>query len=78
MKKISSLEDKNDAYERKDTVIISGTALPPADTDEHCVTLTCQLIEDHLNFLVSPNNIYVIHQLSEKKQLKDRTVMILL
>ena len=69
-KKIESLEnkiDENDAYERKDTVIISGKSVPPVDKDEHCATLTCKLIKDQLNYVVSPNDISVVHRLGERK-----------
>ena len=51
IKKIKCLENKindNDADERKNTVIISGKSIPPVDEDEHCATLTCELIKDHL------------------------------
>ena len=69
-RKIEKLEnriDENDAYERKDTVIISGNSIPPVDKAEHCASLTCKLIKDQLNYIVSPNDISVIHRLGEKK-----------
>ena len=45
--KIEKLEnkiDESDAYERKDTVIISGKAIPPVDKNENCATLACEII----------------------------------
>ena len=78
MKKIRSQEDKideNDAYERKETVTISGNAIAPVDEDEHCATLTYQLFKDHLIYVVSPNVISVMHRLGEKRQLMDRPVV---
>ena len=68
--KIEKLEnkiDENDAYERKDTVIISGKAVPPVDKDEDCTTLACELIKNKLNYVVSPTDISAVHRLGEKK-----------
>ena len=69
-KKIEKLEDKidcNDAYERRDTVILSGKAVPPVGRDEDCSLLTCKLIKDKLNYVISPNDISVVHRLGDKK-----------
>ena len=44
-KKVYVLEqriEQNDSYERRDSVIISGKAVPPDQRDEDCLDLTCQ------------------------------------
>ena len=59
-KKISRLKvkiDEKDVYERKDMVIVFGNAIPPVNKEENCSTLTSKLIKDHLNYVVSPNDI---------------------
>ena len=69
-KKIEKLEDKidcNDAYERRDTIIISGKSVPPVGRDENCALLTCNLIKEKLNYVISPNDISVVHRLGDKK-----------
>ena len=60
-KKIEKLEDKVDwniAYERRDTFIMSGKMIPPGGRDENCTLLTCKLIKDKLNHVLSPNDIW--------------------
>ena len=69
-KQISVLESKiddNDQHERRDTVIISGKAVPPAKRDENCSEVTCKLVKDQLNVILSPMDISVSHRLGEKK-----------
>ena len=69
-KKVGILEakiDDSDAYERKDTAIISGKAVPPVQRDENCLDLVCQLVKDKLNYVVAPTDISVAHRLGEKK-----------
>ena len=69
-KKVSILEakvDDSDAYERKDTAIISGKAVPPVQNDENCSELVCKLVKDKLNYVITPTDISVAHRLGEKK-----------
>ena len=67
LEKLENKIDDNEAYERKDTVIISGKAIPPVSNDENCLMLTCQIIKDNVNYIVSPTDISVVHRLGEKK-----------
>ena len=67
VEKLESRIDDNDAYERKDTVIISGKAVPPVDRSEDCATLACELIKKNLNYVVLPTDISTVHRLGEKK-----------
>ena len=69
-KKVSILEakvDDSEAYERKDTAIISGKAVPPVQRDENCIDLVCKLAKDKLNYVIAPTDISVAHRLGEKK-----------
>ena len=63
---LESKIDDNDQYERRDTVIISGTAVPPANRDENCSEVTCRLVKDQLNVILSPLNISISRRLGEK------------
>ena len=67
--KISSLEDKIDAteaYERRDTVILSG-AIPPVSTSENIRQVTVDLIKSkYRNIDISPNDISICHRLQTK------------
>ena len=67
LEKLESRIDENDAYERKDTVIVSGTAVPPVERNEDCATLACDLIKRNLNYVVLPTDISTVHRLGEKK-----------
>ena len=69
-KKVDVLEqriEQNDSYERRDSVIISGKAVPPVQRDENCLDLTCQLVKEKLNVIISPSDISIAHRLGEKK-----------
>ena len=69
IKKISSLEEKIDAteaYERRDTVILSG-AIPPVSPNENIRQVTVDLIKSkYRNFDITPNDISVCHRLQSK------------
>ena len=69
-KKVSALEakiDDGDAYERSDTAIISGKALPAVRPDERGPELVCSLVQQKLNLVISPTDISVAHRLGDKK-----------
>ena len=68
-KKVSKLEEKaedSEAYERRDTVVLSGQVLPTATRDENCIHLASQLIKDQLNMNLSPHEISVAHRIGRK------------
>ena len=70
-KKVEVLESKiddNDAYERRDTAVVSGKALPAARKDENCSTIVRDLVKEKLNIEISLSDISVAHRLGEKKQ----------
>ena len=59
--------DATDQYSRKDSLILSGPALPPFQTDENTVELVQKLIVDHLNIEVNPSDISITHRLGPVK-----------
>ena len=68
--KVCSLEEKFDAteaYERRDTVILSG-AIPPVSPTEDIRQVTVKLIKDkYRNFDIEPRDISVCHRLQLKR-----------
>ena len=70
-KKVVKLEyglDSQDQYERKDSVILSGPALPDVKERENCHEIVSQLVKNHLNIEVQPKDISVTHRLGHKNQ----------
>ena len=59
--------DEADAYERRDTVIVSGGELPdnPAD-GENCSQIFCNIIKNKVGLIIKPSDISVAHRLSRK------------
>ena len=66
---IGKLEEKIDdqeAYERRDTVVISGDSIPIGQVDENCMNITCKLVKDELNLVIATNDISTAHRLGPK------------
>ena len=59
--------DDNEAYERRDTVIISGPKIPPAHNDEKCDEIVCKLVSDELRCKISPSDVSTAHRLGPKR-----------
>ena len=54
-KKVRKLEkniDDEDAYERRDTVILSGSVIAPCAPDENCATIVIQALKDAHNITI--------------------------
>ena len=49
-----SIDDQN-AYERRDTIIISGSHIPKATTGENCSDIVRQLIKEKLKIELPPS-----------------------
>ena len=64
--KLENLIDDSDAYERRDTLIFSGPAIPLVTQTENCSNLIQQIAKDELNCIVSPNDISTAHRLGKK------------
>lgn len=57
--------DSNSAYERRDTLILSG-ALPAVQQDERCDELVRQLVRDQLRINLHETDISTAHRLGKK------------
>ena len=68
-KQIMTLEEKiedNEAYERRDSLILSGNALPDGSTNENCLEVVQKLLTEHLSYVIQPTDISVVHRLGKK------------
>ena len=80
--RVSKLEERvedSEAYERKDTLIISGANIPPVIPGENCVSLVCDLFKSSLKLNVQPTDISTAHRVGKKplNQQVDRRNIIL-
>ena len=76
--KVSSLEtqvqalqnslDDNDAYERRDCLVLSGSSLPVFETGEICTNLVRDLVAQKLQLNISSSEISVAHRLGQRPQ----------
>jgi hypothetical protein len=65
---VAKLEEKvedSDAYERRDTLVISGPGLPPATATEDCSALVCSIVKK-LKINLLPTDISTVHRLGRK------------
>ena len=68
-KQISSLEEKiddNEAYERRDSLVLSGNAIPPCNNNEDCMEVVKEVVSKHLRYIIQPTDISVVHRLGKK------------
>ena len=68
-KTVTKLEEKveeNDAYERRDTLIISGKKVPIVQNGENSAEMAIKCLKDNLNLVVSPGEVSVAHRLGAK------------
>ena len=66
VEKLESLIDDGDAYERRDTVIISGSSIPPVSQGEICTNIARQLLQEKLNLVIPETDISTAHRLGKK------------
>ena len=64
--KLEESLDDQDAYERRDTVIISGNNLPEVHTGEIPNNVVQKVIKDNLKIEITPNEISTAHRLGKK------------
>lgn len=67
--KVDKLEeqiDDADAYERRDTILISGPDLPVSTPGENCSQLICSVAKDKLKLEISPSDISTAHRFGKK------------
>ena len=79
--KVIKLEEKvedSEAYERRDTLVISGKNVPPVTPGESCVSIVCSLLRSQLNLNVQPTDLSTAHRLGKKptnQQLDTRRII---
>ena len=67
--RIARLEEKvdeNDAYERRDCIVLSGEGIPASETGENCIEVARKLIVEKLRINVLPNDVSTAHRLGKK------------
>jgi len=66
---VSRLEEKiddSDSYERRDTVVFSGCAIPPATPDEICRDMVVDIVKNKLRLNIAPSDISTAHRLGKR------------
>ena len=66
---VSKLEERietNDQYERRDTLVLSGPAIPPSNSNENSAQLVKNLIRTNLNIQLDESDFSVAHRIGEK------------
>ena len=64
--KVSTLEkhiDDQDAYERRDTVILTGECVPAAVEGEICSNVISDIVKEKLKLILPQTEISVAHRL---------------
>ena len=59
--------DEEDAYERKDTVILSGEKFKVFRDGENTMDIAIKTLQEHLNTKIVPTDISVLHRLQKKE-----------
>ena len=68
-KTVGKLQDKiedNDAYERRDTIMVSGNALPNYSDGENAAEIVCRVVRSKLSYNLTPGDISVAHRFGGK------------
>ena len=68
--KLSKLEKKcedEDAYKRRDVIVISGSKVPPSNQGENCAELVTSLIKSDLKIELLPTDVSTAHRLGKVK-----------
>ena len=64
-----TLEDRvedAEAYERRDTIVVSGSAVPAAIDGENPANIVCNLVKDKIGTVIKASDISVAHRLGKK------------
>ena len=64
--KLENLIDDEDAYVRRESLILSGTMVPTSQAGENCANTARQVIKDKIKFELNPADISVCHRLGPK------------
>ena len=71
--------DDSDAYERRDTFVMSGDSLPVVSDTENTSEVVCNSIKKNLKIVIKENDISVPHRLGKKnpgQQLDRRSIIV--
>ena len=66
--KVSKLEERVDdakAFERRDTLVFFGEAMPQVSADENCTTVVRNLVKEKLKVQLLPTDISTAHRLGK-------------
>ena len=66
VKKLEYLIDESDAYERRDTIILNGPAVPSVTPQENCSILAQDLVKNEFRLNMSSGDISTAHRLGAK------------
>ena len=72
-KKVSKLEeliDDSDAYERRDTIILNGPAVPNVTPQENCPSIVQDLVRNEFRLNMAPGDIRVSYNLENLENLE--------
>ena len=67
--KLAKIEEKSedaDAYERRDTLILSGELVPDATVGENCSYIASQIVKNHLKVNLTTQEISTAHRIGPK------------
>ena len=64
--KLRNEVDEGEAYERRDTLILSGDDLPPCETGEVTANICCDLIKEKIKVNLIPSDISISHRIGKK------------
>ena len=67
LKKIQDSIDDNEAYERRDCLVLAGPVLPEVSTGELCTNHVVNLVSQKLQININPSDISVSHRLGPKR-----------
>ena len=76
--KLTSLQDGLDAidqYERRDSLIFSGSILPPEANLENSAQVIANTIREHLKVTITPDDINVAHRLGRSQENRSRPII---
>ena len=77
-KHVDTLEEKieeNDNYERRDTLVFSGSAIPGIQTTEVCSELVTGLIKNILKINISPGDISTSHRMNTRRNSTNQDII---
>ena len=66
MEKMKNYIDDSDAYERRDTIILSGSALPSVTNGENCIDITRDILHTKLKLVVPASEFNTAHRLGAR------------